>query len=71
MKSQPTTEDTATTNDLSRSAERAASRGQTDLYARLAKVEEIARSNRRELDLQFQRIAQMQAALDRLLKNHA
>jgi len=56
---------------LSRSAERAASRGQTDLYARLAKVEEIARSNRRELDLQFQRIAQMQAALDRLLKNHA
>ena len=71
MKSQPTTEDTATTNDLSRSAERAGSRGQTDLYARLAKVEEIARSNRRELDLQFQRIAQMQAALDRLLKNHA
>ena len=70
MKSQPTN-DTATTNNSSRSPERAASRGQSDFHERLSKVEELARSNRRELELQFQRIAQMQAALDRLLKTHA
>ena len=71
MKGEPTNAETAATNNSSRSPERAASRGPTDLYERLSKVEELARSNRRELELQFQRIAQMQAALDRLLKNHA
>jgi hypothetical protein len=34
----------------------------------LAEIEDIARANRRELQLQFQRIAHMQADLDRLLK---
>jgi hypothetical protein len=35
-----------------------------DLEARLARVEELARSNRRELDIQFQRIADLQAMFD-------
>jgi hypothetical protein len=36
----------------------------TDLEARLQRVEELATSNRRELDIQFRRIADLQAALD-------
>ena len=36
----------------------------TDLEARLQRVEELAGSNRRELDIQFRRIADLQAALD-------
>ena len=39
-----------------------------DLDQRLAATEELARANRRELDLQFQRMAQMQADLDTLMK---
>ena len=35
-----------------------------DLEARLQRVEELASSNRRELDIQFRRIADLQAALD-------
>ncbi len=35
-----------------------------DLEARLERVEELARSNRRELDIQFQRIADLQAMFD-------
>ena len=35
-----------------------------DLESRLERVEELARSNRRELDIQFRRIADLQAALD-------
>ena len=35
-----------------------------DLEARLQRVEELAGSNRRELDIQFRRIADLQAALD-------
>jgi hypothetical protein len=34
------------------------------LEARLQRVEELATSNRRELDIQFRRIADLQAALD-------
>jgi hypothetical protein len=32
--------------------------------ARLERIEELARSNRRELDIQFRRIADLQAAID-------
>jgi hypothetical protein len=39
-----------------------------DLERRLAETEALARANRRELDLQFQRMAQMQAELDVLMK---
>ena len=35
-----------------------------DLEARLERIEELARSHRRELDIQFQRIADLQARLD-------
>ena len=35
-----------------------------DLEARLQRVEELASSNRRELDIQFRRIADLQAAID-------
>jgi len=47
---------------------RQGSRRAEDLERRLADVEDLARANRRELQLQFQRMAQMQADLDRLLK---
>jgi hypothetical protein len=40
-----------------------------DLEARLERVEELARSNRRELDIQFRRIAELQAALDSPMEN--
>ena len=40
-----------------------------DLEARLARVEELARSNRKELDIQFRRIADLQAALDSPIAN--
>jgi hypothetical protein len=35
-----------------------------ELEARLQRVEELARSNRRELDIQFRRMADLQAAVD-------
>ena len=47
---------------------RKGSRRAEDLERRLAEVEDIARANRRELHLQFQRMAHMQADLDRLMK---
>ena len=39
-----------------------------DLERRLADVEDLAQANRRELGLQFMRIAQIQAELDVLMK---
>jgi hypothetical protein len=39
-----------------------------DVIIRLSDVEEVARANRRELDLQFRRMAEMQAEIDRLKK---
>jgi len=48
---------------------RKGSRRAEDLERRLAEVEEVARANRRELHLQFQRMAHMQADLDRLMKS--
>lgn len=47
---------------------RIALRREQDLIRRLADVEELARANRRELELQFRRIADMQVDIDRLLK---
>lgn len=41
-------------------------RSRSDLAKRVAEVAEMARANRRELELQFQRIADMQAELDAL-----
>jgi len=35
-----------------------------ELEARLQRVEELARSNRRELDIQFRRLADLQASFD-------
>ena len=40
-----------------------------DLEARLRRVEELARSNRKELDVQFRRIADLQAVLDSPIAN--
>ena len=37
-----------------------------DLIRRLVEVEELARANRRELELQFRRMADMQAEIDTL-----
>jgi hypothetical protein len=37
---------------------------------RLADVEDLARANRRELELQFRRIADMQVEIDKLMKGH-
>ena len=45
-----------------------ANRRAADLERRLAEMEDIVRANRRELGLQFTRIAQIQADLDALLK---
>jgi uncharacterized small protein (DUF1192 family) len=39
-----------------------------DVLSRLTEVEEMARANRRELELQFQRMAAMQGEIDRLKK---
>ena len=39
-----------------------------DLARRLMEVEEMARANRRELELQFRRIADMQVEIDRLAR---
>ena len=41
-------------------------RRKEDVLRRLCEVEEMARANRRELELQFRRIADMQADIDRL-----
>lgn len=40
----------------------------TDVQQRLADVEELARANRRELELQFRRMAEMQVEIDALKK---
>jgi hypothetical protein len=47
---------------------RIALRRQSDIARRLSEVEEIARSNRRELALQFRRMADMQVEIDKLKK---
>ena len=47
----------------------APNRRAADLERRLAEMEDLARANRRELGLQFTRIAQIQADLDALLKS--
>jgi hypothetical protein len=39
-----------------------------DLARRITEVEEVCRANRRELDLQFRRMADMQAEVDALKK---
>jgi hypothetical protein len=39
-----------------------------DVRRRLTDVEEMARANRRELELQFRRIAEMQVQIDSLLR---
>jgi len=39
-----------------------------DVVRRLTEVGELARANRRELELQFRRIADMQAEIDKLRK---
>ena len=44
-------------------------RREADLTQRLAEVEALALANRRELNVQFQRIAHMQADLDRALRS--
>jgi len=44
-------------------------RREADLTQRLAEVEALALANRRELNVQFQRIAQMQADFDRALRS--
>ena len=46
-----------------------ANRRAADFERRHAETEELARANRRELGLQFTRIAQIQAELDALLKS--
>ena len=43
-------------------------RRESDIRRRLSEVEEITRANRRELELQFRRIAEMQVDLDKLKK---
>ena len=47
---------------------RAELRRAEDIVRRLTEVEELARANRRELELQFRRIADMQAEIDALKK---
>jgi hypothetical protein len=47
---------------------RATARRLDDVITRLSEIEDVARANRRELDLQFRRIAEMQAEIDRLKK---
>ena len=47
---------------------RTGSRRAEDLERRLTEVEHLTRANRRELELQFQRMAHMQAELDMLLR---
>jgi hypothetical protein len=44
------------------------SRRDAEIRKRLSEVEELARANRRELDLQFRRIAAMQVEIDALKK---
>ena len=46
----------------------AAVRRGREVLHRLTEVEALARANRRELELQFQRLAQMQVEIDRLKK---
>jgi hypothetical protein len=50
---------------------RVSTRRLSDLASRLSEVEQIAKANRRELDLQFRRIAHMQVEIDRLKKRLA
>lgn len=53
---------------LPRGDRRLSARRVEDLERRLTDAENLTRANRRELDLQFQRMAQMQADIDALLK---
>jgi len=47
---------------------RRATRREADVLRRLTEVEELARANRRELELQFRRMAAMQVEIDALKK---
>jgi hypothetical protein len=47
---------------------RATLRRDADIQRRLLETEEMARANRRELELQFRRMADMQAEIDKLKK---
>ena len=47
---------------------RASLRREADVERRLGDVEDLAKANRRELDLQFRRMADLQAELDKLLR---
>jgi hypothetical protein len=58
----------STTNERKPTDRRAVLRREQDMIRRLAEVEELARANRRELELQFRRIADMQVEIDRLSK---
>jgi hypothetical protein len=49
---------------------RATLRRDVDILQRLTELEDLARANRRELDLQFRRMADMQAQIDQLKKRH-
>jgi len=50
-------------------ARRTALRRAEDISHRLMELEEMGRANRRELELQFRRIADMQVEIDRLKKS--
>jgi predicted phage gp36 major capsid-like protein len=54
-----------------RELEAAADLRSEEIARRLAEVEEIARANRRELELQFRRMAEIQAQLDHLAPGRA
>lgn len=58
----------STTNERKPTDRRTVLRREQDMIRRLAEVEELARANRRELELQFRRIADMQVEIDRLSK---
>lgn len=47
---------------------RRATRREEEIMRRVSDVEELARANRRELELQFRRIAEMQVEIDKLKK---
>jgi hypothetical protein len=51
---------------MAKTVRRPVLRRDADMLRRLRDVEEMARANRRELELQFRRIADIQAELDRL-----
>jgi|GEM_PF-3824074 hypothetical protein len=71
MRKNPNDERRAGGGDRRRSGDRRAAplRLAEEFERRLVEMEEIARANRRELGLQFTRIAQIQADLDALMKS--